>query len=66
MPAFPIPQPIPSDQDGHSLRNSPTDVSQFVRLEQCERHLRFRLAESDGQKFMRAYVDHLASHGLEG
>ena len=37
------------------LRLTPTDVSQFVRLEQCERFLRFRLAERAGQKFMEAY-----------
>jgi hypothetical protein len=30
-------------------------VSQFVRLEQCERYLRFRLAERAGQKFMEEY-----------
>ena len=34
---------------------SPTDVSQFVRLEQCERFLRFRLAERAGQDFMEEY-----------
>src|SRR6478672_4031208 len=34
---------------------TPTDVSQFVRLEQCERFLRFRLAERAGQKFMTEY-----------
>jgi hypothetical protein len=37
------------------LRLTPTDVSQFVRLEQCERFLRFRLAERAGQKFMEGY-----------
>ena len=37
------------------LRLTPTDVSQFVRLEQCERYLRFRLAERAGQKFMEDY-----------
>src|SRR5207253_1486861 len=37
------------------LRLTPTDVSQFVRLEQCERYLRFRLAERSGQKFMEEY-----------
>src|SRR6476646_7901283 len=37
------------------LRLTPTDVSQFVRLEQCERYLRFRLAERSGQKFMEQY-----------
>jgi hypothetical protein len=30
-------------------------VSQFVRLEQCERFLRLRLAEMAGQKFMEPY-----------
>src|SRR3954447_27017058 len=55
MPTPPIPLPILPGQDGRPLRISPTDVSQFVRLEQCERYLRFRLAERDGQKFMRAY-----------
>src|SRR5437016_6014831 len=37
------------------LRLTPTDVSQFVRLEQCERYLRFRLVERAGQKFMEEY-----------
>ena len=37
------------------LRLTPTDVSQFVRLEQCERFLRFRLGERDRQKFMKDY-----------
>src|SRR6516162_852627 len=37
------------------LRLTPTDVSQFVRLEQCERFLRFRLAERAGQRFMEDY-----------
>ncbi len=37
------------------LRLTPTDVSQFVRLEQCERYLCFRLAERAGQKFMGEY-----------
>ena len=36
-------------------RITPTDVSQFVRLEQCERFLRLRLSERAGQKFMEAY-----------
>src|SRR5580700_4906055 len=38
-----------------SMRLTPTDVSQFVRFEQCERFLRFRLAERAGQKFMKDY-----------
>ena len=33
---------------------TPTDVSQFVRLDQCERFLRLRLAERAGQRFMEA------------
>ena len=37
------------------MRLTPTDVSQFVRLEQCERFLRFRLAERAGQNFMEDY-----------
>jgi hypothetical protein len=37
------------------MRLTPTDVSQFVRLEQCERFLRFRLAERAGQQFMEEY-----------
>ncbi len=37
------------------MRLTPTDVTQFVRLEQCERYLRFRLAERAGQKFMEDY-----------
>src|SRR6476646_4723519 len=40
---------------GDPLRLTPTDVSQFVRLEQCERYLRFRLGERAGQKFMDEY-----------
>src|SRR5947199_8780487 len=37
------------------MRLTPTDVTQFVRLEQCERYLRFRLAERAGQDFMEEY-----------
>jgi AAA domain len=37
------------------MRLTPTDITQFVRLEQCERFLRFRLAERAGQKFMEDY-----------
>src|SRR6266545_2459473 len=37
------------------LRLTPTDVSMFVRMEQCERFLRFRLAERAGQDFMEDY-----------
>src|SRR5919107_5351252 len=35
------------------VRISPTDVSQFIRLDQCERYLRLRLHErSAGLRFM--------------
>ena len=51
----PVPLPLVPDPTSHTLRISPTDVSQFVRLEQCERFLRFRLAERAGQKFMEEY-----------
>ncbi len=51
----PIPLPLVPDPTGQTLRISPTDVSQFVRLEQCERYLRFRLAERSGRTFMREY-----------
>jgi hypothetical protein len=37
------------------MRFTPTDVTQFVRLEQCERYLRFRLAERAGHDFMGEY-----------
>lgn len=37
------------------LRLTPTDVTQFVRLEQCERYLRFRLAKRAGLNFMEPY-----------
>ncbi len=37
------------------LRLTPTDVTQFVRMEQCQRYLRFRLADRAGQDFMREY-----------
>ncbi|MFN8485376.1 MAG: AAA domain-containing protein [Anaerolineae bacterium] len=37
-------------------RLSPTDISQFIRLEQCGRYLRFQMAErTGGRNFMREY-----------
>ena len=43
-------------QPGSPLRISPTDVSQFIRLDQCERYLRLRLHErAVGLGFMRDY-----------
>jgi hypothetical protein len=46
---------LPVLSNSRPLRLTPTDVSQFVRLDQCERFLRFRLAERAGQKFMEEY-----------
>jgi hypothetical protein len=53
MSVAPLSLPVLSAKE--PLRLTPTDVSQFVRLEQCERFLRFRLAERAGQKFMEEY-----------
>ena len=47
--------PLVLDPTSQPLRISPTDVSQFVRLEQCERYLRFRLTERSGVTFMGEY-----------
>src|SRR5437764_12440472 len=53
MPGLTVSLPVlPPDRP---MRLTPTDVSQFVRLEQCKRFLRFRLAERAGQKFMEDY-----------
>ena len=42
--------------DGGEIRISPTDVSQFIRLEQCERYLRLRLHErAHGAAFQRDF-----------
>lgn len=47
----PIVPPAPK-----ARRLSPTDISQFIRLEQCARYLRFQLAQrSGGRNFMREY-----------
>ena len=40
---------------GTVQRITPTDISTFVRLEQCERFLRLKLAERVGHKFMESY-----------
>src|SRR5690242_3382905 len=53
MPSVPVALPVLPP--GRPLRLTPTDVSQFVRLEQCERFLRLRLSERAGQDFMTAY-----------
>ena len=47
--------PVLTATPGQPLRITPTDVSSFVRLEQCERFLRFRLAERAGVRFMEDY-----------
>ena len=42
--------------DGPTLQISPTDISQFVRLDQCERYLRLRMRERvEGTRFLREY-----------
>src|SRR4051812_6406701 len=51
MPAYQLPI-LPADGP---RRLRVTDITQFVRLDQCERYLRFRLAENAGQDFMRDY-----------
>src|SRR3954471_3317360 len=53
MPTVPL--PVLTSGPGRPLRVTPTDVSQFVGLEQCERFLRFRLAERAGQDFMEPF-----------
>ena len=47
----------PPDQRDTPVPLSPTDISQFVRLDQCERYLRLRLHEriTRSANFMRAY-----------
>jgi hypothetical protein len=50
-PAFALPV-LPANVP---LRLSPTDVTRFVRLDQCERFLRFQLSERAGHEFMRSY-----------
>lgn len=44
--------PLPLLPANQPLRLTPTDVTSFVRAEQCERFLRFRLADRAGQDFM--------------
>jgi hypothetical protein len=46
---------LSATEDRQGLKITPTDVSQFVRLEQCERFLRLRLAERAGHKFMEPF-----------
>ncbi len=47
---------IPANPGAPPWSISPTDVSQFVRLDQCERYLRLRLHErTGGIGFMRDY-----------
>src|SRR5262249_61785565 len=53
MPTATVSLPVlPADRP---LRLTPTDVTQFVRMGQCDRHLRLRLAERAGQDFMEEY-----------
>ena len=46
---------LPVLHEDRPLRLTPTDVTQFIGLEQCERFLRFRLAERAGQDFMEPF-----------
>ena len=47
---------LPVGANAKTLGLSPTDISQFIRLEQCERYLRLRLHErAYGREFMRDY-----------
>jgi hypothetical protein len=47
--------PPPADQQGFR-QITPTDIAQFIRLDQCERYLRLRLHErAFGSDFMKAY-----------
>lgn len=51
VPAF----PPPADSDGYR-HITPTDVAQFIRLEQCERYLRLRLHQrAFGSGFIKQY-----------
>ena len=50
MPVVSLPV-LPAD----GLRLTPTDVTQFVRHEQCERLLRYRLADRAGHDFMAEF-----------
>ena len=53
VPNIPVFSP---DRAGDPRSLSPTDISQFIRLDQCQRFLRLRLHErANGQRFMRDY-----------
>ncbi len=57
MPTPELP-PLPLARDGGAppQRISPTDVAQYIRLEQCRRYLRLRLHErAHGGRFMERY-----------
>ena len=47
--------PVLTPTPARPQRVTPTDVSQFVRLEQCERFLRLRLSERAGLPFMEQF-----------
>ncbi|MEO8285037.1 MAG: AAA domain-containing protein [Chloroflexota bacterium] len=47
--------PVSPNSQGH-LKVTPTDISQFIRLEQCQRYLRLRLHErAHGRAFLTDY-----------
>ncbi len=55
MSSQPIALPALHPSPAGPLRITATDVSQFVRLEQCERFLRLRLSERSGSRFLEDY-----------
>ena len=56
MTIHPIAFLEPTALAARPLKISPTDISQFIRLDQCERYLRLRLHErAQGQKFLYEY-----------
>ena len=49
-------EPFAVSGTDEAVRLSPTDISQFIRLEQCERYLRLRLHErNENPRFVRDY-----------
>ena len=46
---IPVSLPVLTPTPTRPLRITLTDISQFVRVEQCERFLRFRLSERAGR-----------------
>jgi transposase len=53
----PVPLPLVPDPAGQPLRISPTDVSQFVRLEQCERSTSTATINRWRRAYLRGGID---------